>query len=212
MRPAQLAAARVLPAAPLVSTPPGSVGRPPARRCRCPSGCPTLPRAAVARRPLARRLLRPGHTTPPPTPSTGEDRPEARGRQRGGLLGGGGLGSGRKLREERLRRWHGRHPPRPGVPGLAVRTTARLQPSPAGRSRSQHHAVNPARLSSRPPPHRAPGESRTASLALLEQPRLAERSLNSVQITRLTVVGGASRRRCRLSGFSKRSRTEGSLG
>lgn len=41
VRPAQLAAARVLPAAPLVSTPPGSVGRPPARRCRCPSGCPT---------------------------------------------------------------------------------------------------------------------------------------------------------------------------
>lgn len=140
------------------------------------------------------------------------DRPEVQGRQRGGLLGGGGLGSGRKLREERLRRWHGRLPPRPGVPGLAVRTTARLQPSPAGRSRSQHHAVNPARLSSRPPPHRAPGESRTASLALLEQPRLAERSLNSVQITRLTVVGGVSRRRCRLSGFSKRSRTEGSLG
>lgn len=140
------------------------------------------------------------------------DRPEARGRQHGGLLGGGGLGSGRKLQEERLRRWHGRHPPRPGVPGLAVRTTARLQPSPARRARSQHHAVNPARLSSRPPPHRAPGEARTASLALLEQPRLAERSLNSVQITRLSVVGGASRRRCRLSGFSKRSRTEGSLG
>lgn len=144
------------------------------------------------------------------------DRPEARGRQRGGLLGGGGLGSGRKLREERLRRWHGRHPPRPGVPGLAVRspggTAARLQPFPAGRARSQHHAVNPARLSSRPPPHRPPGESRTASLALLEQPRLAERSLNSVQISRLSVVGGASRRRCRLSGFSKRSRTEGSLG
>lgn len=129
----------------------------------------------------------------------------ARRRRRGGLLGGGGLCSGRKLQEARLERRQGRHPPRPGLVLRSPRSS-RPRPSPAGAPGGPSALrVIPARLGSRRPPLRTPEESRTSRQPCApEQPRLEERSLNSVQIT-----GGAWRRRCRRSGLSKCSPTEG---
>lgn len=142
--------------APLGLAPPGSVGRPAARRCRCPSGFPTatprgggaapsgLPTSAPRSRPRLPRLLAGAQAGAPR-------------RRRGGLLGGGCLGSGQKPQGAHPERGRGRHPPRPGNPGLVMRPTR--PPGPAtGRPRrlSRRARRVPAQC---PPPRRAPWQA-----------------------------------------------------
>lgn len=87
-----------------------SAARPPAE-VAAPPASQLLPRAAGARRPLARGRLRPGHAPASSAYLPGLRSPHHR--AGGGLLGGSGLGSGRKL-QGATRLGRARHDPRPG--------------------------------------------------------------------------------------------------